>query len=258
MSDTIERSRAQLAEEIRSLTGQLPITELDERDIFLVGFPKSGSTWMQNLAAGVLYGIDPELTPDSLIQELVPDVAYKRYYKRFSIPMVFKSHELPRPDYRRVIYLLRDGRDAMVSQWHCHSALMGKSLEELNFLAQVEAGNPWSNHVEAWLANPYDAAILTIRYEHLLAGATVELRRFCDFAGIERSGEFLHAITGKVSFEKMRRKELQSGWDNPAWPTDRAFIRRGIAGSYKDEMPPDVLAAFMQRGGPTLLKCGYL
>jgi hypothetical protein len=55
----------------------------------------------------------------------------------------------------------------------------------------------------------------------------------------------------------MRRKELQSGWDNPVWPADRAFIRRGIAGSYKDEMPPDVLAEFMQRAGPTLSKCGY-
>ncbi len=84
MSDTIAQPGAQLAEEIRSLTGQLPIAEFDERDIFWGGFPKSGSTRMQNLAAGSLYGIDPELTPDSLIQELVPDVVYKRYYKRFS------------------------------------------------------------------------------------------------------------------------------------------------------------------------------
>jgi len=51
MSDTIAQPGAQLAEEIRSLTGQLPITEFDERDIFWAGFPKLGSTWMQNLAA---------------------------------------------------------------------------------------------------------------------------------------------------------------------------------------------------------------
>jgi hypothetical protein len=218
MSDTIAQPGAQLAKEIRSLTGQLPITEFDERDIFLAGFPKSGNTWMQNLAAGVLYGIDPELTPDSLIQELVPDVVYKRYYKRFSTPMVFKSHDLPRPDYRRVIYILRDGRDVMVSQRHFHSALTGKPVEELDFLGQVQADNAWSDHVEAWLTNPYDAAILTIRYEHLLADPCAELRRFCDFAGIERSGEFLRALAGKASFEKMRRKELQSGWDDPVWP----------------------------------------
>jgi hypothetical protein len=45
---------------------------------------------MQNVAVGVVYDIDPELTPDSLIQELVPNMVYKRYYKRFSPPMVFK------------------------------------------------------------------------------------------------------------------------------------------------------------------------
>ena len=90
MSDTIAQPGAQLAKEIRSLTSQLPITEFDERDIFLAGFPKSGSTWMQNLGAGVVCGIGPEFTPDSLVQELVLGVVYKRYNKSFSTPMVFK------------------------------------------------------------------------------------------------------------------------------------------------------------------------
>jgi hypothetical protein len=38
---------------------------------------------MQNLAAGNLYGIGPEFTSDSLIQELVPDVVYKRFSTRW-------------------------------------------------------------------------------------------------------------------------------------------------------------------------------
>lgn len=75
--------------ENRLLTGLLPITESDEQDMFLAGFPTSGSTWMENLGASARCGIDPELRPDSIIQESVPDVVYKRYYKRFSTPMVF-------------------------------------------------------------------------------------------------------------------------------------------------------------------------
>src|SRR5437016_2347879 len=96
-------------ERIRALTGLIPIREFSEDDVFIVGYGKSGNTWFQNLASAVTYGVDPRYAPDTLIQELVPDVDYKHFYKRFKTPMFFKSHHLPNHDYKHVVYLLRDG-----------------------------------------------------------------------------------------------------------------------------------------------------
>jgi hypothetical protein len=62
----------------------------------------------------------------------------------------------------------------------------------------------------------------------------------------------------KASFEKMRQKEAHSGIDNPHWPRDEFSVRRGQVGSYKDEMPPEVLAVFLREAGDTLRKLGYV
>lgn len=244
---------------VRTLTGLLPITETHREDIFLVAYPKSGITWLQHLVAGIIYGLDPAYAPDALVQELVPDVERKRFYKRFRTPMFFKSHHLPQPEYQRVVYLLRDGRDAMVSYWHFRRALEGEGVD---FLEMVQKGVglipcKWHEHVEAWLANPFGAQMLLLRYEELLENPLGALQRFCEFVGEPRDQGFLQKVAQGASFARMREKEIRYGWDNPRWPRDRFFVRRGQVGSYKDEMPPEVLQAFLQEAGETLRKLGY-
>ncbi len=242
-----------------------PIRVSRAEDIFIVGYPKSGNTWFQNLVSGVAYGADPELTPDAVIQELVPDVHAKQYYKRFATPTFFKSHDLPAPEHRRVVYLLRDGRDAMVSFLHYIQVCRHPHLEFLEFVQDVQKWSGqgrWSEHVEAWLANPYQAQMITIRYEDLLDDTVRELLRFCAFAGIQPGQGRLETVAANATFAKMRQKEInQEGWTNgthAGWPKDKFFVRRGQRGSYKDEMPSDVLAAFLQDASATLAKCGYL
>jgi hypothetical protein len=56
----------------------------------------------------------------------------------------------------------------------------------------------------------------------------------------------------------MRAKEMKTGWSNPAWPSSRFFVRRGQAGSFRDEMPEDVLSIFMAQAEDTLRACNYL
>lgn len=239
------------------MNGLKPISEFEPTDIFLVGYPRSGHTWLQNLIAGVVFGVDPEFANDSLIQDLVTDVHYKSSYKRYGPTAYFKSHELPRKDVRRVVYVLRDGRDVMVSYWHFLSALQGP----IDFLRLVQGEGlspcPWHEHVEAWLANPHQADVLVVRYENLQKTPTAELQRFCEFAGIERDAAHLEHVVQKAAFAKAKKKEETQGWENPAWPREHAFIRRGEVGSWRDEMPPEVLAAFMKNAGATLARLGY-
>ncbi len=238
----------------------VPIGEFYEEDVFVVGYPKSGNTWFQNIVAGLIYGVDPEYAPDTLIQELVPDIHYKRYYKRFGDPMFFKSHHLPRPEYRRVVYLLRDGRDVMVSFYHFQCALSKRELSFLEMLKnrQYWPYGRWQDHVEAWLSNPYGADMIVIRYEDLKDRPVETLKKFCDLVGINRDVPYIERVVEKTTFEKMRNKEMVHGWDNPAWPEDKPFIRRGQVGSWKDEMPEEALEFFLTEARNTLKRCGYL
>jgi len=228
-------------------------------DVFIVGYPKSGNTWFQDLVTMVIYGVPPSLAPPLLAQTLVPDVHARPFFQRYTTPMFFKSHFLPRPEYRRVVYLLRDGRDAMVSHYHHFRAYR----DSVDFMEMVrnESGLPhgaWHRHVNAWLANPFEAEMLVIKYEDLKQDPVTELERFCSFAGMERERSLLEMVARETVFEKMQRREMCLGQGDFEWPKDRIFRRRGVIGSYKDEMPADVLAVFMAGAADTLRKCGYL
>jgi hypothetical protein len=245
---------------LRSFIQLTPITEFKPDDVFIVGFPRSGNTWFQNLVAGVIWRLDPRYAPDTLIQEVVPDVHFKRFYKRLATPMFFKSHELPRPIHRRVVYLLRDGRDAMVSYYHFNRVRLGQRVDLRRMVVNQEHVHPckWHEHVDAWRANPYGAEMITIRYEDLTADPVRELQRFCAFAGVARDREFLQAVAEGARFEHMRSKEIQFGWDGDRWPGTEFFVRRGVVGSHRDEMPDDLLELFTREAGPTLSACGYV
>ncbi len=237
----------------------IPITNFVAQDIFIVGYPKSGNSWFQSLVVGALYGIDIEHSSDQLIQELLPDVHYNKFYKRHGNPMFFRSHNLPKPEYKQVVYLLRDGRDVMVSYFHHLKALQNK---EINFLKMVQNGKEffpckWHQHVKTWLSNPFDAQMIIIRYEDLIRDTLKELNRFCKFIEVEVDKFQLQQAILQCSFENMREKEENQGWDNPSWPKDKSFVRRGQVGSYRDEMPSDALEVFMKEAGETLIECGY-
>ncbi len=237
--------------------GLRPIQDYEPTDIFVCAYPRSGNTWFQNLLAGVVHGVDPRFAHDSLIQDLVPDVHYKSFYKRYGPTAYFKSHALPQKGYRRVVYLLRDGRDVMVSYYHFLMALQVRT--DFARLVQGQGLSPcqWHEHVERWAGNPYGAEMIVIKYEDLQTSAVRELQRFCAFAGLERTDADLERIAKQASFEIAQAKEKEQGWDNKNWPSDHAFVRRGEVGSYRDEMPAEVLAAFVERAGATLARFGY-
>lgn len=244
---------------IQRRTGLSPIYRTDPEDIFIVGYPKSGNTWMQNLVASIVFGTRAHLTPDSLVQDLVPDVHDGAFYRRYGTPTFFKSHHLPRPEYRRVVYLVRDGRDAMVSYFHFLSAINQRTPDFLKMVTLGEGLFPcrWHEHVEAWSKNPYGAEMITISYESLKNQAVEQLRKLCQFAALERTTEFLKSVADACSFEAMREREKTMGWSSPVWPKDKPFVRRGEVGSFKDEMPQVVSAEFMRQAEQTLIRAGY-
>jgi len=241
----------------QSMTGLRLVEDTDPEDVFIIGFPRSGHTWMQYLLAGLVGGVDTSNCADALVQELVPDVQDRLAYRRYTQPVFFKSHHLPRPAYRRVVYLLRDGRDAMVSYFHHYNALNPPVDFPTLIRKAPRLEARWHEHVERWHANPYGAAMITVRYEDLKRAPVDGLRRVAEFAGVPTTdGQLQRAVAG-AAFEQQQKREATRGWEHRNWPKDQRFVRRGTVGSHRDEMPADARALFTAEAGATLQKYGY-
>jgi Sulfotransferase domain len=241
--------------------GYYRIDESEESDIFICGYPRSGNTWFQNLLTGTIFGLDVSLTPDLLIQDLIPDVHLKHFYKRYGAVTYFKSHHLPQKQYRRVVHLVRDGRDAMVS-YRDFLRNDGHMVDfEQLIRDEVIWPSTWQEHTRQWLENPFNAEILMIKYEDLQENPCRELQRFCEFANLERSEALIGEMIANASFQSMRGKELTNRRAAPeitSWPEDKTFVRRGVVGSHRDEMPPEMLEIFKLRAAAVLAQLGYI
>lgn len=237
-----------------------PNGEFEDEDIFIIGYPKSGNTWFHNLMVGLIFGFPQQIMSEALVREFIPAIHTNlRYYRRYITPMLFSCIDYPRPQYKRVVFLLRDGRDVMVSYRHHMMAIKGQDVDLMEML-QGEPGlgyGKWHEFVEAWLANPYNAQMLIIKYEDLLSDGIAQLTRFCDFFGLQRDRCLIESVIAANDFSHMREREARQGVLNPRWDKDKFFVRRGQVGSYIDEMPPEVVATFMRDAAQTLKKCGY-
>ncbi len=237
--------------------GLLPVAATRDSDIFFCSYPRSGNTWFSAMVAGLTQGCDARATNAELLCSIVPDVHACHFYKRYGSVCYFKSHHLPQPNYRRVVYLLRDGRDAMVSYYHYQMAMYG-AADLLQMVSEKGLWpSSWHEHVETWSANPHGAEMIVLKYEDLKSNPLREMRRFCDFAGLKPDNASIMRVIAQASFENLRGKEKKEGFVK-AWPRHASFFRRGQVNSYLDEMPAEVLAAFLQQAGPTLARFGYL
>src|SRR5580692_6727366 len=101
-----------------------------QRDTFLVSFPRSGTTWISCIAAELMFGVSPPSI--QTVTCFVPDIhdlpvrsgvpRAGSYLVKSHLPL---SEQLPSSDYRRVIYLIRDPRDALLSYHRYFTAKYG-------------------------------------------------------------------------------------------------------------------------------------
>lgn len=218
----------------------LSISDIRPQDIIVVGYPKSGTTWVQNLIAGVYCGIDTNLLPDRLTQEIVPRLDHKILYKRLSNSMFFCTHLYPKSKFRKVIYLVRDPRDVMASYVKMVSGLGRKeSSDDIILKDHYLYFGSWRDHTSAWIENRFESDILYVRFEDLKTDPTAQLERILNFAGLDRTKDVISRSINGNKIESMKRKESVMGLDinlvsKGKFKPGAMFNRSGKVGGYKD------------------------
>lgn len=167
-------------------------------DIFLVSYPKSGNTWVRFLIANALkiyYQIDREVNFFS-VQDIIPEVRHfgspitnRGPFGRLDLPRIIKSHSSYNPYYCRVIFLVRDPRDVMVSFYHYKKSYqkLSRNFTLTEFVKHKDFGiKAWLDHTESWYSDSYPGQIIQLfLYEDFIKCPQRQLKRLMDLYGIK-------------------------------------------------------------------------
>lgn len=240
--------------------------------ILIVEFPKSGGTWLGQLISG--YMNIP--FPRNKFPGLGKSIYHSHYLPKYSI------HKN-----KKIVFLVRDGRDVMVSLyfhqliWNEKNKLNPKDVKyhrsNLNFLdfenvkenmkkfieysfnnkpskfKQFTFMGNWYDYNNKWLRQmEYNTNIYMIKYEDLLNTPYETLSKmFETFLDVNKVNEELLTKTiNRYSFKNQSKRE--QGEENK-----NSFLRKGIAGDWKNYFGEEEKELFKAYTKSLLIELGY-
>ncbi|XP_012714622.2 sulfotransferase 2B1 isoform X2 [Fundulus heteroclitus] len=236
---------------------------LKDDDVLAVTYPKSGTSWMQEILPLVLNGGD--LTPLHTVVnwERVPwleERTLEVVVDKLPSPRAFVTHFLYRlmpPSFHtskaKVIYVMRNPKDVLVSSYYFHK--MAEFLEDPGtfdeFMEKFLQGRvlfgKWTEHVKSWRHAELGDRILFITYEEMVQDLPASIRRISDFLCCNLSEEVIQKIAEHCSFQSMKANTMSNFSLVPKeyMDSDKSpFLRKGIVGDWKNHFTSEQLARF--------------
>lgn len=237
-------------------------------DVFVVSYPKSGNTWTRFLIANLIHPEEPATFAN--IDRLIPEAEEltKRELDRMRRPRTMKTHQYFDPRYQQVIYVVRDPRDVVVSEYHFFRK---RRWIEDNFPIEQFVGRflsgktsdygSWEENVSSWVATRRNhSGFLLLRYEDMLAETVERLARIASFLHIQATTEQLKQAVDRSSADEMRKLERSSPGAASVTRIGRAdipFVRAACAGGWKNSLPKSSVAEMEAMLGPLMQWLGY-
>lgn len=252
-------------------------------DVIVVGYPKSGNTWVVRLIAELLqcpvkgfwHASHEEIATEGLDRES-PFQCWKAHHQFYELDLNKRQ-----TDSVKIIYVVRDPRDIVVSAanyfWieprfpllhklliHLPCGLrfyyrfimtsgyrkrvMTRTVLKGRYATHPWCRIPWKKHVISY--REVDA--FTVRYEDLLERSEDICRDILLYLGTDRSAEQIRAAIDKQSFAKRRARAQEKGQVD-----DIAHLRAGKQGQWRRELSWIQRARLQSRLRKTLHALGY-
>jgi hypothetical protein len=224
-------------------------------DVFIVSYPRSGTTWMQMILYQLTSGGKMDFAHIEQVCLWWEEALRPERLNALASPRLFKSHlcraAMPRMP-GKFVYVARDGRDTAVSYYHFHVAYLGFRGTFDEFFERFLRGNlehgSWFKHVRGWWLPQGEPNVLCLRYEDLQRDLDGCLQRISDFCGLRIDPASLSAIRERCSFEFMKQHQhlfdpLTAMFWREAGPRN-SFLRRGLAGDWREHLSPGQVKRF--------------
>jgi len=239
----------QLARPVMSLYKKLQYSKLlaefplEPSDVFIVTYPRSGTTLLQMMAFGLNSGPETEF---SHIDHVIPWFEVSGldgrldFSRSLARPRFFKTHlpieRLPRG--AKYIYVARNVADVTNSYFH-HLADDGYSGTLEQFVGEFLRGEcPWGSwfeHVESGLKHRTRKDVLFLTYEEVVADLAGAVRKVAKFSEIQLDERNMENLLARCSIQYMRANEVKF---HPALSGVKRgrFIGQGRVGSGASEL----------------------
>ncbi|EEC10921.1 sulfotransferase, putative [Ixodes scapularis] len=199
--------------------------EPQQGDIFIVSYPKCGTTWMQYITYNIFNdGVRPPSMMD--VFRSVPFLEGRgiRDDKDFPRPLAMKTHlpfsKQPYSEGAKYIYVSRNPYDCCVSFYHFANTIraQGKTFDEFfeSFVRGKVNFGDYFDHLLSWYAHRSDPNVLFMTYEDLKKDTEFCVLKVADFIGEEYGRklrdqpELFERIVSNVGLESMKGLEKET------------------------------------------------
>jgi hypothetical protein len=166
------------------------------------------------------------------------------------------------------ILIVRDPRDVASSLAHHSGKSIDHAIKVLNDPDKMwcertsELGKQlrqklcdWSSHTASWLEQT-NIPVHLVRYEDLLSNTVKVLTEAMAFAGVPTTTDDIKRAALFSDFTRLRLQEEQNGFKE-APRLNANFFRRGVAGSWREELTREQVARIESRHARLMLRLGY-
>ena len=254
---------------------------LNDRDVLLVTYPGSGTTWLANVLSELqlpyVDGYTEKLLDkgsqateifEPLSRQRTPALGPSKLGSESSFPgRIIKTHYWPTyfesSPINRIILLVRDGRDAVLSYYHWRLSFSeeGETGSFQEFLRRpgfngVTPLHDWAQTIDLWQNAPFVRQICLLRLEVCKAEPLTEIERLLRFLEVERTADQICEAADRSTFEKMREAEERAVDKNPALGSGY-IMRKGTAGQWRDTFSQADLELLEGKPSQVLVSLGY-
>jgi hypothetical protein len=264
--------KKQLAAYARVLTKRQPAARgltVYPDDTFLVSFPRSGNTWTRFLVCNLINPDDP--VNFAQLESRIPEIydVTDRNLRAFPRPRIIKSHECFDPRYKKIVYIVRDPRDVLISyyEFQLKRRVISENISLEDFVprfmeSEIEPKTgSWRDHVVSWTATRGSQKnFLLLRYEDMLADTQKESTKIAAFLGLDSSPERIARAVALSSADRMRKleKEQSRQWkETKETRQDKPFVRKAASGGWKTILSEKSVAQIESAWGDAMRSAGY-
>src|SRR5580698_390909 len=229
-------------------------------DIFLGSYPRSGTTWSRFVMLEILTGHEGGFDEVNGMLHGVGNQAT-------GAPVLpgggrlLATHEQYRKQYHKAIYLVRDVRDVILSEFAYTTALefFDGDLDAFisDFLRKkVNPFGPWQKHVATWLDSPIAGTpnFLKVRYDDLRRNPLEGFTRIAKFLGVERDQAQIQRAIEHNTLANMKEKEKAA----PQRASVKGqFVRSGEVQGWRSKLTPEQVEFITKYAGEALQRVGF-